>query len=151
MAAEPRPTIRTARSSEAWCSGLVNTRIAGAPARPSRSTSQPRAASRLCRAASRQVTCAIWQPVTKAKLAPEGRPSTSFSQTPAASSTMAAAGLTAKAPAFWSQTLVSQSAARADGTAPPTTQAWNRPPAFACRPGSTAATSSSITRAASQP
>ncbi len=36
-----------------------------------------------CRAAARQVTWAIWHPVTKAKLASDGRPKMSFSQAPA--------------------------------------------------------------------
>jgi hypothetical protein len=71
---------------------LATRRIGGAPERPLCSTSQPRAARSAWRAAARQVTCAIWQPVTNAKPALAGMPRSSFSQPPATSSATAAAG-----------------------------------------------------------
>jgi len=43
--------------------------MGGAPNRPRSSTSQPSARRTAWRAAARHVTCAIWQPVTSAKLA----------------------------------------------------------------------------------
>src|SRR5438093_338125 len=44
----------------------VAMRRLGAPASPSRLTSHPARASSACRAAARQVTWAIWHPVTRA-------------------------------------------------------------------------------------
>ena len=60
-------------------------------------------------------------PVTKPTPAPAGRPSTSSSQAPATSSSAATAGVAGRMPAFWSQALTSQSAARAAGSVPPIT------------------------------
>ncbi len=68
------------------------TSIAGEPASPSASTSQPRAASTRWRAAARQVTCAIWQPVVSPNEVPAGRPNRSSSQAPTTSSTTDADG-----------------------------------------------------------
>ena len=79
-------------STEACRWAFERMRTGGEPARPWRSTSQPRSRSTPWRAAARQVTWAIWQPVTKAKLASAGRSKRSFSQAPATSSTTAAAG-----------------------------------------------------------
>src|SRR5260370_42593855 len=90
-------------------------RMGGEPARPAFSTAHWRRARRAWRAARRQVTWAIWQPVTRAKLAVAGSWSRSLSQVPTTSSTTAAAGEVAYIPAFWSQAEVSQSAARAAG------------------------------------
>jgi hypothetical protein len=72
----------------------------GAPTSPSRSTSCPAVASTRWRAAARPVTCAIWQPVTRANDAVGGSPSRSASQPPATSSNAAAAGVGAASPAF---------------------------------------------------
>ena len=47
-------------------------RIGGAPERPLTSTSHPAAARTRWRAAARQVVCAAWHPVTRAKLAEDG-------------------------------------------------------------------------------
>ena len=52
------------------------------------------------KAGSRMETCAIWQPVTNPKEALSDRPSSSFSQVPATSSTMPAAGVGRVRPAF---------------------------------------------------
>jgi hypothetical protein len=60
--------------------------------------------------------------VTSANDALAGMPSSSFSQRPATSSTTAAEGASSARPAFWSQADVSQSAASAAGSAPPTTK-----------------------------
>src|SRR5450432_1299933 len=97
-------------------------RILGAPKSPFVSTSQPSRASREFLAAASAVTCAISQPVVSAKLAPFGNPSSSFNQPPQTSSITATAGPQAYDAAFWSQALVSQSAASAAGSAPPMTQ-----------------------------
>ena len=86
------------------------------------------------------MTWAIWQPVTRAKLADAGRWSRSLSHAPATSSTTAAAGEVAYMQAFWSQAEVSQSAARAAGRAPPMTQPKKRGPAESMMPPSTALT-----------
>ena len=64
----------------------------GAPTSPSSSTSQPARASTRCRPAARPTVLAACPPVTSPNDAGSGRPSRSFSQTPAASSAMAAAG-----------------------------------------------------------
>ena len=82
----------------------------------------PGGASTWCRAATSAVACAIWQPVTSANDAPAGMPSSSLSQRPATSSATEADGASSARPAFWSQAEVSQSAASAAGTAPPTTK-----------------------------
>src|SRR5438067_1972683 len=92
------------------------------------------------RAARGQVAWAIWQPVTRAKLAVWGRWRRSLNQSPATSSTTAAAGEVAYIPAFWSQAEVSQSAARAAGRLPPMTQPKKRGPAESMMPPSTALT-----------
>ncbi len=97
------------------------------------------------------MTWAICAPVTKAKLASGGRPKSSFSQPPATSSTTEAAGLAAWMPAFWSQAVVSQSAAMAEGRPPPMTQPKKRPDCMAERPREASATSSSTTWAAGVP
>src|SRR3546814_9100377 len=103
--------------------------MAGAPCRPSRSTFHPRSRSNAWRAAARQVKCAIWHPVVKAKDADRGKSSTSLIQALATSSTMAEAGPQAWSAALLSQVEASQSAASAEGSAPPITQAKKRPPA----------------------
>ena len=70
----------------------MTTVIGGEPASPSDSTSQPTRSSTAWRAAARHVTCAIWQPVTKANDAVAGIPRRSLSHSPATSSTTAADG-----------------------------------------------------------
>jgi hypothetical protein len=84
------------------------TSTGGAPARPSRSTSQPAAASTWCLAAARPVKLAMVAPVTKPQEALAGRPSSSASQPAAACSAAAAAGDITNRPAFWSQAETSQ-------------------------------------------
>ena len=64
---------------------------------------------------------AIVAPVTNPALVPAGSRSSSTSQPAATSSATDAAGEIAYRPAFWSQALVSQSAAIAAGTLPPMT------------------------------
>ena len=64
---------------------------------------------------------AIVAPVVNPTLAVSGSPNRSISHAPAVSSATAAAGPMTYSPAFWSQALVSQSAARAAGTLPPIT------------------------------
>src|SRR5215207_4480895 len=54
-------------------------------------------------------------------------------------------------PAFWSQALTNQSAARPAGSVPPMTHPKNRPDAIAISPGSAVAASSSTTAAGSVP
>src|SRR3546814_15256666 len=97
--------------------------MAGAPCRPSRSTFHPRSRSNAWRAAARQVKCAIWHPVVKAKDADRGKSSTSLIQALATSSTMDEAGPQAWSAALLSQVEASQSAASAEGSAAPITQA----------------------------
>src|ERR1700682_5557944 len=104
-------------------------RIAGAPYSPRFSTSQPLPASNEWRAAARHVACAIWQPVTSAKLEEGGICSNSLSHVPTTSSTIEAAGEHAYRAAFWSHADVSQSAANAAGKVPPIAQPNERPPA----------------------
>ena len=60
-------------------------------------------------------------PVVNPMLASAGRPRTSRTHRPAISSMTEAAGLETYEKAFWSQALVSQSAASAAGSEPPTT------------------------------
>ena len=69
---------------------------------------------------------AIVAPVVNPTLDPAGSPKTSTSHAAATSSATAAAGDSAYSPAFWSQVLVSQSAASAAGTPPPTTNPKKR-------------------------
>ena len=151
MLSEPRPIRRTARSTEPCRSALARMRIGGLPASPLASTSQPASRNRAWRAAARQVACAIWVPVTKPMLTVSGRPNRSRSQPAATSSTTDAAGPQAWMPAFWSQTLVSQSAAIAAGEPPPITQPKNRPPCEPRMPPAVSATRSSTTRRPSTP
>ena len=141
----PKPSNRTARSIEPCCLPLTRIRIRGAPNRPCSSTSHPRRLSSAFRAAAMQVACAIWLPVTRAKLACGGICSNCFSQSPTTSSTMAAAGDPQYRAAFWFQVEVSQSAATAEGRAPPTTQAKKRPLADPWIPPFVSQVSSSIT------
>ena len=61
----------------------------------------------------------------------------------------AAAGVTARSPAFWSQALTSQSAASAAGCVPPITKPKKRPDGIAVSPGSHAVASWSMTSAGS--
>jgi len=68
------------------------------------------------------VKLAIWQPVTRPRLDAGGSRSKSRSQPTAASSTTDCAGDTAYSPLFWSQALVSQSAATLAGVEPPMTK-----------------------------
>ena len=84
-------------------------------------TSQPARRSTSSRAAARQVKLAIVPPVTKPTALPAGSPSRSSSQALATCSVAVAAGVSRASPAFWSQALVSQSAASAAGCEPPIT------------------------------
>jgi hypothetical protein len=117
----PSPSICSDAKIVTWLSSLVTTAIGGAPMRPSSSTFQPAFSSTAWRAAASAVKLAIVAPVANPTLEPAGSPKMSISQLAAISSTTAAAGDRAYSPAFWSQVLVSQSAARAAGTPPPTT------------------------------
>jgi len=145
ICSEPSPRNRSARSTVTCRSSPTTTRSLGAPCSPSRSTSQPRAASTWCRAAASAVRWASWQPVTKPALTCSGRPSSSRSHASETSSTTAALGPPATSPAFWSHADVSQSAATAAGSAPPMTNPKYRLPAIPTSPGSAAATSSATT------
>ena len=88
----PIPTSRRARSIVTWRRSPATTVIGGDPATPSCSTSQPTRSSTACRAAAKQVAWAIWQPVTNENDAVAGMPRSSFSHSPATSSTTAADG-----------------------------------------------------------
>ncbi len=116
------PSIWSAANIVTWDSSETTTGRSGAPNRPCRSTSQPCAASSAWRPAARPVKVAIVAPVVYPTLTPAGSPNRSAIQAPATSSTTAAAGPITYSPAFWSQALVSQSAARAAGTPPPITK-----------------------------
>jgi hypothetical protein len=94
-----------------------------APCKPSASTSHPARFNSAKRAAASEVICAIWQPLVNAKDALRGKSSTSFIHSPAISSITAAAGPAAYNAAFWSQFETSQSAASAESSPPPMTQA----------------------------
>ncbi len=76
----------------------------------------------MSRATARQVTLAIWAPVTIPTLAPAGRPSSDSTQSSTTSSTTEAAGEPTHMCAFWSHADASQSAASAAGSAPPVTK-----------------------------
>ena len=115
------PSIWRAAKIVTCDSSLTTTGISGAPNRPWRSTSQPDRASSACRAAASPVNDAIVAPVVNPTLTPAGSPNSSASHAPAVSSATAAAGPITYRPAFWSQALVSQSAASAAGTPPPIT------------------------------
>ena len=91
-AARPNPRSRNEASMLAWRSSLARTRMGGEPASPRSSTSQPACSSTRCRAAASPTVLAPVAPVTNPNEAGSGIPSRSFNQTPAASSTRAAAG-----------------------------------------------------------
>jgi hypothetical protein len=91
------------------------------------------------------VKFAIVPPVTNPTSAPDGSPSSSRIHADAASSTATVPGVACRMAEFWSQALVSQSAASAAGCVPPITHPKNRPDGIAISPGSTAAASSSTT------
>jgi len=141
----PAPRNRSARSMVPWRPWPASTRTRGAPHSPSDSTSQPARSSSSRRAMASPVKLAICPPATSPTETPAGRPSSSASQAPATSSTTLAAGPSTYRAAFWSQAEVSQSAARAAGVAPPTTNPKYRPPAVATTPGSAAVASSATT------
>ena len=84
-------------------SAPATTRTAGQPASPRRSTSHPASASTWWRAAARATVLAACPPVTNPDEADDGRPSRSFSQPPATSSTTAAPGDVVGLNAGWSQ------------------------------------------------
>ena len=120
--AVPIPRNRSERSIVAWRSSPATTRIRGAPCRPSRSTSHPARSSTWWRAAASPTVFPPCAPVTIPNDASAGRPSASFSQTPATSSTSAAAGdITALNPT-WSQPVVRRSAHTAASSDPPVTK-----------------------------
>ena len=121
-AAVPSPSSRSERSIVTCRSPPASTRICGAPARPSRPTSHPAAASTCCRAAARAVVFAPWAPVTKPLARRAGSPSKSASQTVATSSAAAAAGDRTTENAFWSHVVATQSAATEAGSALPITK-----------------------------
>ena len=68
------------------------------------------------------MTCAIWQPVTKANEECGGRPRSSSTQRPVTASSADVAGVTSARPVFWSQVETSQSAASDAGSVPPMTK-----------------------------
>ena len=105
----------------AWRSALATTRTGGAPSSPRCSTSQPAWARTWWRAAASATVLAPCPPVTKPNEASAGKPSSSFSQLPAMSSTTAAPGEVTALKAGWSHPMVSTSAAVAASRAPPTT------------------------------
>ncbi len=118
----PMPSSRSARSTVTCFFAPATIRTGGPPCRPRSARSQSWRASTALRAAASAVTCAIWQPVTSAKDAPAGSPSSSLSQRPAVSSITVIAGVGRVRPAFWSQAVTSQSAASAAGSVPPMTK-----------------------------
>ena len=119
--ARPRPSIWSEARIVTWASSPTTTAIGGAPTRPSSSTFQPARARTAWRPAASAAKLAIVAPVTKPTLQPSGSPNRSSSHLVATSSTTAAAGDITNIAAFCSQALASQSAARAAGTPPPTT------------------------------
>ena len=104
-----------------WTSAPTTTWTAGAPMRPSSSTSQPARRRTAWRAAAMATKCAMVAPVVKPTDDPVGSPSRSMSHSPVISSTTDAAGVPRKRPTFCSHAEVSQSAASAAGTDPPMT------------------------------
>ena len=117
----------------------------GAPVRPCSSRSQPARVSTDWRPAASPVKFAIVPPVTNPTSLPDGRPSRSSSQAAATSSTATTPGVAWRRAVFWSQALVSQSAAIAAGWVPPMTQPKNRPDGIPTSPGSIPAASWSTT------
>ena len=145
------PSIWSAAKIVTWDSSLTMTGNSGAPNRPWRSTSQPLRASSACRPAAIPVNEAIVAPVVKPTLTPAGSPNSSASHPPATSSATAAAGPMTYSPAFWSQALVSQSAATAAGTPPPITNPKKRGPALPTSPPSAFWARASTTSTGSSP
>ena len=119
--AVPKPSSRSERSMVACRSALATTRTVGAPARPSRSTSQPCSASTWCRPATSPTVFASCAPVTNPVDAEAGIPSSSLAQAPATCSAAIAAGDRVALNAHWSQPAASTSAAVAAGVEPPMT------------------------------
>jgi hypothetical protein len=70
----------------------ARTRTRGAPCSPCSSTSQPASCRTACRAAARQVTLAIWPPVTNPTPLDSDTPRSSRTQAAATSSTTDKAG-----------------------------------------------------------
>ena len=112
-----RASGATRRSSRATRRRRRRRSVARRPGRPPRGPSRRRSRTRW-RAAARAVKLAIVAPVVNPTLEPAGSPNRSTSQPAATSSTTDAAGDRAYRPPFWSQVLVSQSAARAAGHRP---------------------------------
>ena len=130
------------RGGRRWpgCGSAARRPGPGAP-RPSRGR-----AARAWRAAARQVMCAIWVPVTKPTLVSGGQvEEVASASRPRPPRPPRRPGAQAWMPAFWSQTVVSQSAAMAAGAAPPITQPKNRPLCEPRMPPAVSATRSSIT------
>ena len=120
--AEPKPSNRSAFSSETWASSPTRMRTGGAPLSPSSSTSQPALASTRWRPEASPTRFAIVAPVTKPTRASRGSPSASSSQRAVTSSTAAPAGETTRPKCGPSQVETSQSAATVTGSAPPVTK-----------------------------
>src|SRR5665648_607842 len=149
--ADPMPRNARERQIVACASAPTITATGGQEASPSRSGSYPALRSTVHRATARQVVLAIWLPVTRPTPLPVGSASRSTSQLATTSSHTAAAGEDTPDAEFWSQADAIQSAPTAAGSEPPVTKPKYRGPAVATRPGSAAATRSSITDAGSAP
>jgi len=111
----PRPAICPAEIMDEWTRSPARKVIGGAPARPSRSTSQPAARSTELRAASRPDRFAVVAPVLNPTPDSAGSPSRSSSHSPASSSAATTPGVAWREPAFWSHAETSQSAASPAG------------------------------------
>ena len=118
----PSPRYRPARSTVPCRSSPTMNRIAGPPAMPAVSTSQPARRSTASRAAAMHVNCAMVAPVANPTWLPSGSPSRSTSHSSASSSTATAPGEMVRRAVFWSHVDTSQSAASATGCVPPMTQ-----------------------------
>ena len=145
--ADPRPRNRSAAKMVACASAPTITSMAGAPNRPSFSTSQPARRSSSLRAAARPTKFAMVAPVTNPTDALRGKSSSSRSQLAETCSAATAAGVPALFAAFWPQAEVSQSAATPARCDPPITQPKKPALVMARRPGDAFDTSSPITSA----
>src|SRR4051812_33778316 len=114
----PNPTTPSALYIVECVSALTMTVIGGAPNNPSASASQPTRCSSDWRAAASDVICATVVPVTNPPAASAGRPSNSFVQRSAISSSCVAPGDETRNAPCCSHALASQCTASAPGSTP---------------------------------
>src|SRR5439155_16838945 len=133
----PMPSMLRAFFAEAWMKPLAMTGIAGSPLIPRAAMLIPCSSPHHWRAAPRAVKLDMVAPVVSTPPQLRGRLKRSFSQAIATCSSLEPSGELTHNAALLSRADVSQSAARAEGVAPPVTKWKNRGPAeltAACMP-----------------